>query len=760
MTKSWDAVILTPLILGLNVSDESIALFAKRAYLDYAMYVVLDRALPHVFDGLKPVQRRIVYAMHLLQLTAKAKYKKSSRTVGDVLGKFHPHGDQACYEAMVLMAQWFTTRYPLVDGQGNWGSVDDPKSFAAMRYTEARMTPFSNSLLQEVSDGGVRWHPNFDGTLSEPEVLPSQLPQVLLNGAYGIAVGMTTNIPPHNCREVVQCCLALLDNPDLREDQLLEHIPGPDFPTGAICISSKEAIKELYRTGEGTLVLRSNYHLEGKNIVFTQLPYRVSPARVLGQIAAEMQAKKLSDVVDLRDESDHQTPIRIVLELRSARVNAQEVVSYLFAVTDLEKQDRYVLNVIDNDRRPVVMSLAVLLRYWLDCRKKLVVKRSKVQLEKVLLRLEILDGLLTVFDFLDEVIAIIRTHEHPSRQLQKRFSLTEAQAEAILEMKLRALSKLQDHALRQQKTLLQEEKAKLEGIINDEATLISCVKKELEHACSVHQDARRTVLKESAQSTLAVTTAEQTTPRGALTVILSKQGWIRASKGHVESDGGKFRVGDSLQGVFHGDQADAVLLATEEGRFFSIKPAVLLGVRGQGTPLSQLIEAPSATSFPYVVWLQDLGTPLLLVSSEGLSFYCQLEDCVSRVRSGRLVMQVKTGQFKMLKPLVITDQSGYIASVSRLGRLHVCALSEIPYLKKGKGQKLMQLPDSGEEAEPNVLVQSVLLKAGQSLKIITGKRVYNMPQTVWESFIATRNHKGRLLPRGFRLVSEMLVEET
>ena len=731
-----------------------IGTFAEKAYLDYAMFVVLDRALPHLADGLKPVQRRIVYAMHQLHLDAKAKYKKSVRTVGDVVGKFHPHGDGPCYEAMVLMAQSFSYRYPLVDGQGNWGSIDNPKSFAAMRYTEARLDRYANTLLDEVHLGTVDWQSNFDGTLQEPQVLPAQLPNILLNGATGIAVGMTTDIPPHNMREVVDACIAILQNPALDDDAILDYIAGPDYPTGAECVTSRDDIVAMYRTGDGSVTLRATYELEDKEtVVINSLPYRVSPNRVMEQIAAEMQKKAIPMVVDLRDESDHDNPVRLVLMLKSNRVDVPALMDHLFATTDLEKENKVILNVIGLDRRPKVLSLPVILRQWLGFRKQVVINRCTTRLAKVDERLHILAGLLLIFAHLDEVIRIIRTDDSPKEALMARFELTERQAEAILEMRLRHLAKLAEAKLLEEQAALMAEKANLEKILGSETILSELMVQEIKAALAIFGDDRRTMLvARKKASKLAI--IQPTKAVEDVTVIFSRHGWIRLGKGHgVELDNLAFRTGDKLASSLQTRSDTNLLVFAESGRAFTLRYDDLPSLRTQGDPVTKYIEVKHNTKFLTVVAGQD-SEQLLLLSDDGYGFYTDLASCVTKNRAGK---QVWDGQEtnKLLLPTVLRSELTHLAFITLQGRMLIVERDVIAFLKKGRGQKMIQiLPKDFSEKEDS-LVAWAGFAAQDSLKLYAGKRAFTLKPEQWGAYCGGRAKRGKHLPQGFRAVTKV-----
>ena len=740
---------------------EKVALvdFAERSYLDYAMYVILDRALPHIADGLKPVQRRIVYAMSLLHLDAKAKYKKSSRTVGDVLGKFHPHGDVACYEAMVLMAQSFSYRYPLVDGQGNWGAIDDPKSFAAMRYTESRLARYADSLLSELHEGTVDWNPNFDGTLQEPAVLPAQLPNILLNGGMGIAVGMTTDIPSHNIYEIADACIALLNNPEIDEDALIEYVKGPDYPSGAECISPRSDLVSIYKTGSGTVVNRASYHLEDKNlVVIDALPFRVTPTRILEQLADIIQKKSLPMLVDLRDESDHENPIRLVLVLRSARVDHDALMHHLFVVTDLEKSDKVSFNVIDLDRRPKILSLPVLLRSWLAFRKQTTIRRIESRLKKVEKRLHILEGLLTIFEFLDEVIAIIRYEDKPKEKLQERFKLSDVQVESILETKLRSLAKLAEKSLLDEQALLLKEKAELTKILKDPRVMRKTLIDSIKTARDFYGNARRTKIVARKKAVLSSMGLEKKQSIEQVSVILSKHGWVRMSKGHnVDVSSLSFRTGDHLLACLKGDSSCAFVVFSSKGRAFSIKIQDLPSIRTQGDPLTKYVEVKEKTVFDYAV-LAKQDVEVMILSDDGYGFLMRYEHMISKNKAGKQVWNASENN-RLLPPTVIRSGADYIALVSLQGRLLIVKMADVPRLKKGKGQKLCKINPKDHQAKHDALQVWSTFGANDVLLLQSGKRTFKMKPDQWQSFVSQRANRGKFLPQGFRNVSSIDIVE-
>ena len=733
-----------------GIEQRSVAEFTEKAYLDYAMYVILDRALPHIGDGLKPVQRRIIYAMSELGLKASAKHKKSARTVGDVLGKFHPHGDSACYEAMVLMAQDFSFRYPLVDGQGNWGSVDDPKSFAAMRYTEAKLSKFSQLLLEETGQGTVDWAPNFDGSLEEPTVLPARVPHVLLNGTSGIAVGMATDIPPHNLREVVNACVALLDNPNLTVQELIELVPAPDYPNSAQVITPKADLQRLYETGNGSVRQRAAYFVEdGVNVVIDALPFQVSGAKVLEQIAAQMRAKKLPMVVDLRDESDHENPIRLVVELRSKRIDVETAMLHLFATTDLERSYRVNLNVIGLNGRPQVKNLKTMLAEWLVYRLETVRRRLQYRLDKVLERLHILDGLLIAFLNIDEVIAIIRTEDKPKPVLMERFGLTDVQAEAILELKLRHLAKLEEMRIRAEQAELEAERQKLEKILNSPARLKTLVKTELLADAEAYGDERRSPLIEGRAA--QAMSEQDLLPSETVTVVLSENGWIRAAKGHdVDGLALPYKSGDAFcdQAVGHSRQMAVFLDNT--GRSYSLPAHTLPSARSHGEPLTGRLSPANGVSFKQVV----LGNPqdkVIIASSAGYGFVTQLENCYSKNKAGKGLITLPEGA-NILKPCLVAPND-WVMVVTSEPRMLVFAAQELPELAKGKGNKLIQMAKEFE-------VTAVFAFApGSKLDLTAGSYVKTFGPTAIEEALASRAKRGISLPRTLKMVSKITLSE-
>jgi topoisomerase-4 subunit A len=727
--------------------------FTEKAYLDYSMYVILDRALPNIADGLKPVQRRIVYAMSELGLGPNSKYKKSARTVGDVLGMYHPHGDQACYEAMVLMAQPFSYRYPLVDGQGNWGSPDDPKSFAAMRYTESRLTPYAQTLLSELEQGTVEWVANYDGTKDEPRLLPARLPNVLLNGSTGIAVGMSTDIPPHNLREVVDACIHLLDNPDATIDGLCEFVRGPDFTTEAEIVTSREDILRLYHTGNGSVRLRARWEQEDGNIIITALPHQVSGDTVLQVIAGQMQAKKLPLVEDLRDESDHENPCRLVIMPRGRKCDAEQLMSHLFATTDLEKSYRVNLNMIGLSGKPQVKNLRDILVEWLSFRTETVRRRLQHRLDKVIARLHVLDGLLIAFLNIDEVIAIIRSEDEPKPVLMARFGITDIQAEAILELKLRHLAKLEEMKIRGEQAELAAEREKLEGILGSPKKLNALIKQELKQDAERYGDARRSpiVARQAAQA-LDVTAVIGSDP---VTVILSEKGWIRAAKGHeIDPQSLAYRSGDSFLGAALGRSNQPVYLLDSTGRSYAVPAHELPSARTQGEPLTGRLNPPPGALFTAVVAGNE-DEWFLLATSGGYGFLTPLKEFFTKNRTGKTLLTVPPHAAVLAPMRIQNPDTDTIAVVTLQGRLLVFPASEVPVLNKGKGNKLIQI--AGEELANGTdrIVALTGLPAGASLRLHCAKRYLTLSAADLAAYQAARGRRGNHLPRGFQRVDRV-----
>ena len=726
--------------------------YAEKAYLDYSMYVVLDRALPHLGDGLKPVQRRIVYAMSELGLSATSKHKKSARTVGDVIGKYHPHGDSACYEAMVLMAQPFSYRYPLIDGQGNFGSPDDPKSFAAMRYTESRLAPYAKLLLQELGQGTVDWVPNFDGTMKEPKLLPARVPNILLNGGQGIAVGMATDIPPHNLREVVAAAIRLLEQPKATVAELCEHIQGPDFPTAGEIVTPRDELLAMYETGHGSVRQRAVYEREDEAVVITALPYQVSPARVLEQIAAQMQARKLPMVTDLRDESDHEHPTRLVILPRSNRVDIEALMAHLFATTDLEKSYRVNLNVIGNDGKPGVKNLAELLAEWIAFRRATVTRRLEFRLDQVVDRLHVLEGFLIAYLNIDEVIAIIRNHDEPKPVLMERFGLTGTQAEAILELKLRHLAKLEEMKIRGERDELEVERASIEAILDSPKKLTRLIRDELLEDAEKYGDARRSpIVERQAAQALKET---DLVPSEPVTVVLSENGWIRAAKGHdIEPAELAYKAGDAFLHAARGRSNQVACVLDSTGRSYSMAAHELPSARGNGEPLTGRF-APAANASFRGVAIGDGADRVLIASTAGYGFITKLENLHTRQKAGKQLLSVPDG-FDVLPPATVTeDEEAVIVCATTGGHLLAYYLRELPELNKGKGNKLINIPAKARK-DGEILAGAIALVKGQDCLVWAGQRYLRLSWSDTENYWGERAQRGGLLPRGFRKVDRL-----
>lgn len=738
---------------------EQIALrsYTQQAYLNYSMYVINDRALPNIGDGLKPVQRRIVYAMSELGLKASAKFKKSARTIGDVIGKFHPHGDSACYEAMVLMAQPFTYRYPLVDGQGNWGSQDDPKSFAAMRYTESRLRNYADVLLGELGQGTVDWKPNFDGTLEEPEILPARLPNVLLNGGSGIAVGMATDIPPHNLNEVADALIHLLDKPKATLKDISKYIKGPDFPTEAEIITPKSEIEELYTTGRGSLKARATYTTEQGEIVITALPFQVSGAKILEQIASQMQKKKLPMVVDLRDESDHENPTRIVIVPRSNRVDIDSVMSHLFSTTDLEKNYRVNFNMIGINKRPQVKDLVSLLKEWLQFRTETVRRRLQFRLDKILDRLHILDGLLIAFLNIDEVIKIIRQEDKPKPALMKRFKISERQAEAILELRLRQLAKLEEIKIRAEQKELSEERKSIEQLLKSATRLKTFIKNEIKADAEKFGDKRRSQLVEREESkAFSETELLSTEP---VTIVLSERGWMRAAKGHeVDPRSLQYKSGDSFKIAARGKSNQLAIFLDSTGRAYSLPAHSLPSARGQGEPVSGKVNPPSGATFEGVVIGED-NRDVLLASDAGYGFVAKVGDLISKNKSGKAILRLPKGSIVLPAVMVNEYDSDMIVSVTNEGRMLMFPLKELPRLAKGKGNKIINIPTARVADRIEFVVAMAVVTEEDTLTVHAGRRHHNLKPADLEHYRGERGRRGNKLPRGFQNVDRIEVAD-
>ena len=735
-----------------GVEQQSLKDYTEQAYLDYSMYVILDRALPQIGDGLKPVQRRIIYAMSELGLSATSKPKKSARTVGDVIGKFHPHGDSACYEAMVLMAQNFSYRYPIVIGQGNWGSTDDPKSFAAMRYTESRLAGYAKSLLQELGQGTVDWAPNFDGTLREPVVLPARLPNLLLNGTTGIAVGMSTDVPPHNLREVASALVHLIDNPKATIAQLMKHIKGPDFPTGGELVSPVSDIKEIYTTGNGTLRLRASYKMEGSDIVITSLPHQISGTKIQEQIAAQMRAKKLPQVDDLRDESDHEEPTRLVISKKRG-VDVDQLMSHLFSTTSLERTLRVNMNVIALDGRPRMFTLVEMLQEWLKFRKTTVTNRLKHRLQIVNDRLHILDGLLVAYLSIDEVIAIIRKEDKPKPVLMKRFKLSDIQAEAILNLRLRYLAKLEEMKIRGEQDELNEERKTLDKILGSAARLKTLIKKEILEDAEAYGDDRRTLIveREAAQA-LDETQLVASEP---VTVVLSKAGYARAAKGHdIDPATLSYRSGDSYLASAQGRSNQLAMFIDSTGRVYSVLAGTLPSARGQGEPLSSRFKPPDGAAFCGAM-IGDNEQRYLLASDAGYGFIATLSDLVSRNKAGKAVLRVPAGGRSIVPAPIPPETECLIAAVSSIGRLLIFEMDELPELAKGKGNKLINIPAKKYKDGVESMVAATVIPEDGNLQVHTGTRTMTIKWNDLDDYYGDRALRGGLLPKGWRKVERL-----
>ena len=730
--------------------------FTEKAYLNYSMYVIMDRALPFIGDGLKPVQRRIVYAMSELGLNAAAKFKKSARTVGDVLGKFHPHGDSACYEAMVLMAQPFSYRYPLVDGQGNWGAPDDPKSFAAMRYTESRLSKISEILLTELGQGTVDFQPNFDGTLEEPQYLPARLPHILLNGTTGIAVGMATDIPPHNINEVADAAVLLLDNPKAGLDDVLNIIQGPDFPTEAEIISPKDDIRKMYETGRGSIKMRATWHKEEGEIIISALPHQSSPSKIIAQIAEQMTAKKLPMVEDIRDEADYENPVRIVLVPRSNRVDTDALMAHLFATTDLEKSYRVNMNMIGLDHKPAVKGLLQVLTEWLTFRRTTVTRRLQHRLDKVLARLHILDGLMIAFLNIDEVIEIIRTEDEPKQVLMARFNLSDEQAEAILNLRLRHLAKLEEHQLQAEKDKLEEERSNLELILGSERRLNTLIKKEIQEDAKKYASPRMSQLVEREEAK-AISESEMT-PAEPVTVILSEMGWVRCAKGHdIDPEGLSYKAGDKYLAHACGKSNQPVIFIDSTGRSYALDPLSLPSARSQGEPLTGKLTLPAGATIEQVI-MEPEKQELLMASDAGYGFICKFEDLIARNKAGKALISLPENA-KVLKPETLSESASLLVSLTSAGRMLIFPVRDLPALSKGKGNKIISIPAANAKARSELLVKLFLISEQASLEFHSGKRKITLKPEDLQKFRAERGRKGSQLPRGLHSNVDIVVIE-
>ena len=728
--------------------NRSVAEFTEQAYLNYAMYVIMDRALPHISDGLKPVQRRIVYAMSELGLKHSGKPKKSARTVGDVLGKYHPHGDSACYEAMVLMAQPFSYRYPFIEGQGNWGSPDDPKSFAAMRYTEAKLSQYSEVLLSELGQGTCDWQDNFDGSMKEPVTLPARIPNILLNGTTGIAVGMATDIPPHNLREVVKGTIALIRNPNLSDEKVAEYIPAPDLPTKAEIITPPEELLKIQSTGRGSYRMRSVYRIEKNEIVITDLPYQVSGSKVISQIADQMQAKKLPLVSDVRDESDHQNPTRLVIVLRSNRIDAEAVMSHLFATTELESSYRVNMNMIGADGRPQVKSIRRILLEWIEIRKETVTRRLQYHLNKIEKRLHILGGLIIAYLNIDEVIRIIREEEQPKAELMSRFNIDDIQAEAILELKLRHLARLEEMEMRREQEELEAKAALIREQLANPESLKTLIINELKDDAKKYGDDRRSPIVHRAEATAM--SEQDFMPADPVTVVLSEAGWIRSAKGHeVDAENLNFRAGDQYLSHAQGKSNQRVYVLDESGRSYALAINSLPSARGLGEPLSSKLSPASGIGFKQV-FIADDETEVVALSSKGYGFKTQAKQLDTNAKAGKAFLTLPEKATVM--PLTSVDQATHLALLTSTGRLLILELSELPVLNKGKGNKLIQLEEKDQ------IVFMTRLTLDEILQVVAGQQQLKLKGDDLQKYIGKRASKGQLLPRGYQKANKLLVQ--
>ncbi|MGI2260497.1 DNA topoisomerase IV subunit A [Shewanella sp. GXUN23E] len=732
--------------------------FTEDAYLNYSMYVIMDRALPHIGDGLKPVQRRIVYAMSELGLSAQAKYKKSARTVGDVLGKYHPHGDSACYEAMVLMAQPFSYRYPLVDGQGNWGAPDDPKSFAAMRYTEAKLSKFADVLLGELGQGTVDWGANFDGTMKEPLVLPARLPHILLNGITGIAVGMATDIPPHNVRELAAACIELLDNPSADLPRLMEFVPGPDYPTEAEIVTPADDIARIYQSGRGSIKMRAVYSVDNGEIVITALPHQTGAGKILEQIAAQMQAKKLPMVSDLRDESDHENPVRLVIVPRSNRIDCEQLMAHLFATTDLEKSFRVNLNVLGLDGRPKVKGLKELLAEWLEFRITTVKRRLAFRLDKVLARLHILEALMIAFLNIDEVIEIIRFHDEPKAELIARFALSDKQAEAILELKLRHLAKLEEMKIKAEQSELEAEREKLELLLGSDRRLKTLIKKELSKDAEQFGDDRRSPLVERGES--RALSEQELVPAESVTVVLSEKGWVRCAKGHdIDAQALSYKAGDQFLCCAQGRSNQPCVFLDSSGRAFATETHTLPSARSQGEPITTRFNLAAGEQMEHVV-LGEEKQHFMLASDAGYGFICSFSDMVSRNKAGKALLSLPANAKVLAPQKVVMEDKPSILAITNEGRMLVFSVDALPQLSKGKGNKIIGIPSERAKTREELLSHLQLVPEGSAVTLWAGKRKLTLKAADLEHYRGERGRRGAKLPRGLQRVDKVELGES
>ncbi|MCK3655920.1 DNA topoisomerase IV subunit A [Pasteurellaceae bacterium Macca] len=735
-----------------GIEQMPIKRFSENAYLNYSMYVIMDRALPFIGDGLKPVQRRIIYAMSELGLNATAKYKKSARTVGDVLGKFHPHGDSACYEAMVLMAQPFSYRYPLVDGQGNWGSPDEPKSFAAMRYTESKLAKIAELLLGELGQGTVEYQANFDGTLEEPKYLPARLPHILLNGTMGIAVGMATDIPPHNINELAEASIKLLDNPETTLSELLEVVQGPDYPTSAEIITPKADIAKLYEQGKGSIKMRAVWKKQENEIIITSLPYQASPAKIRDQIATQITSKKLPMVKDIRDDSEQETCL--VLELRSNRVDAEALMDHLFATTELEKLYRVNMNMIGLDGKPVVKNLHTILTEWLTFRRRTVTNRLNYRLDKILNRLHIVEGLMIAYLNIDEVIEIIRNEDDPKAELIARFQLTEIQAEAILNLRLRHLAKLEEHELRAEQQKLEEEREHIQGLLGSPRRLNNLIKKEIQADAKTFASPRRSPLIERREA--KAMTESDLTPTEAVTVILSEKGWVRCAKGHdIDVQSLSYKAGDSYLTHAYGKSNQPVIFIDSTGKSYALDPLSLPSARSQGEPLTGKLALPEGAYVQYMLMSEE-NCPVLMASDAGYGFICQFEDLISRNKAGKTIISLPENA-KVLPPQLITEENELLVAMSNVGRMLVFPVADLPTLSKGKGNKIINISAQSAKEGKELLAKVMLIRPTSSLVFTSGKRKITLKPSDIENYRGERARKGAQLVRGLNATTEIHV---
>ena len=732
----------------------SLKKYAEESYLNYAMYVILDRALPNVGDGLKPVQRRILYAMSELGLDAGSKYKKSARTVGDVIGKFHPHGDSAAYEAMVLMAQNFSFKYPLVDGQGNWGSQDDPKSFAAMRYTESKLTNFANLLISELKSGTVDWQPNFDGSLLEPIIFPAKIPIILLNGTSGIAVGMATDIPSHNINEVIDATVKILEKPKSDLKDLLKIIKGPDFSNNASIVASPEELEEMYLSGRGGFKIQAQWRQEKNQIIINALPYQASGSKILEQIAEQMINKKLPMVVDLADEGDHEDPIRLVITLKSNRVNAEDVMNHLYASTDLQKNYRVNMNLISLKGGPKVFSLVDLLKEWVIFRKDTVKRKLEHRLDQVNDRLHILEGLLTIFVDLDKVIKIIRNSDEPKKELIKAFKLSEIQANAILEIRLRQLAKLEQLKIENERNELVDERNDIEKILKSKSRLKTLIKNELNEIKELFGEERKSPIINSTNA--KIFSEEETIVTEPITVVLSKAGWVRSAKGHdIDPNTLSYRGDDSLQDFARGRSNQLAVFLDSNGKAYSIQSHSLPSARGMGEPITGRLNADSGVQFiSSVIGVE--GNKFLIMNTAGYGYISEYQNMISNKKTGRAFMKLPDNA-KMLKAIPVKDNHTHIAAVSNIGKLLIFNIEELPILGKGKGNKIINIPKDKLAAGEEFMAHAQLLADDSSLKIEVGKRSVTLKPKDWSEYVLSRAKRGKKVGKLINI--ERLIEE-